>query len=185
MASLNIKAEEIAVQKTYSYLIFAKSSGMLHRCNFADEYKVGELVKSILGRLTSGYTETIMCDVLTMFDLHTIMNLPALDSEVQAKMLALLVRYFKIKHDNARLEVDLEIVVENRLIPEVDILLGFYLDYYGPRYGRIDRKIAITEGVMQTMGSIILSCVNHEENFFERRVDLRKVANQICSVMEH
>lgn len=105
------------------------------------------LQASILGRLTSGYTETILCDVLIFFDLHTIFNIPSLDSEVQNKMLQLLVRYFKQKHEMVQ-ELDLEHVVEQRVIPKIDLILFYYLDYYGPRYVKTDRKINITESVM-------------------------------------
>ena len=40
-----------------------------------------------MGRLSSGFNETILCDVLTLLDLHTVMNLKNLDNEAQSKIL--------------------------------------------------------------------------------------------------
>ena len=34
-----------------------------------------------MGRLSSGFTETIMHDVLTLLDLHTVLNFRNLDNE--------------------------------------------------------------------------------------------------------
>ena len=98
-----VRAGTAAGEKTITRQIIEKCSPMLQDCNLMDECKVEELVASILGRLTSGYTETILCDVLAIFDLHTILNLACLDSEVQTKMIALVVRYFKQKHDSGRI----------------------------------------------------------------------------------
>ena len=137
----------------------------MSECNFKSQVEVINLQASILGRLTSGYNETVLCDVLIFFDLHTIFNLPSLDSEVQNKMLQLLVRYFKQKHEMVQ-ELDLEHVVEQRITPKIDLILFYFLDYYGPRYVKTDRKVCITESVMQTMSKIIMECVEKEENFF-------------------
>ena len=138
---------------------------MMSECNFKSQEAIINLQASILGRLTSGYNETVLCDVLIFFDLHTIFNIPSLDSEVQNKMLQLLVRYFKQKHEMIQ-ELDLEHVVEQRHTPKIDLILFYFLDYYGPRYVKTDRKVCITESVMQTMSKIIMECVEKEENFF-------------------
>ena len=45
-------------------------------------------------------------DVLIFFDMHTICNFACLDSEVQMKMIQLLVRYFKQKHQMVDFERD-------------------------------------------------------------------------------
>ena len=38
---------------------------------------------------------------------------------------------------------------------------------------------------MQSVGEIILSCVNHENNFFENLSNLRKVTHQFLACMNH
>ena len=66
--------------------------------------------------------------------------------------------------------------MEQRVIPKIDLILFYYLDYYGPRYVKTDRKVCITESVMQTMSKIIMECVNNEENFFGNLMSQRMVA---------
>ena len=61
-------------------------------------------------------------------------------------------RFFKQKHETPRVEIELEHIAEQRQVPKVDILLAFYLNYYSPRYGDTDRKMGISEKVMQSMG---------------------------------
>ena len=90
-----VKIESLASDKTYSYKLVPDSSEVLRKCNFKDPESIQSLQNSILGRLTSGYNETNLKDVLIFFDMHTICNFPCLDSEVQMKMIQLLVRYFK------------------------------------------------------------------------------------------
>ena len=66
----------------------------------------------------------------------------------------------------------------------MDILLAFYLNYYSPRYSDTDRKMGISEKVMETIGQIIISCVKSEENFFNKLTNMKKVADQLLSCME-
>ena len=72
MASDEVRLEELATEKTLTRQIMHKCSEMLQDCNWAAREEVEKLQLSILGRLTSGYTETILADVLVFFDLHTI-----------------------------------------------------------------------------------------------------------------
>ena len=87
-----------------------------------------------------------------------------MDHESQAKIAALLQRYFK----------DVEIIThksgENTsgdkkgrsLDPseftyhKVDIILFFYLDYMNPQHGLTDRRVSLHEGVISTLGEILL-----------------------------
>lgn len=64
------------------------------------------------------------------------------------------------------IELNQFIEVEQREIPQIDLVLLYYLDYYNPRYLKTDRKVALNENVMQTMGQLILSCVNNEMDFY-------------------
>ena len=54
-----------------------------------------ELHESVMGRLTSGLSESLLCDILTLFDKHTLLNLECMDQESQSRMTALLQRYYK------------------------------------------------------------------------------------------
>ena len=94
-----IRVDKLATERTYSFQILDKCSDLFKKCNFKDPREVENLQNSILGRLTSGYQETTLCDVLIFLDLHTILNLQILDSEAQARMISLLFRYFKQKHE--------------------------------------------------------------------------------------
>ena len=49
----------------------------------------------------------ILLDVLVFFDLHTITNFQTLGSDVQSKMVQLLHRYFKQKHETNEVEIGL------------------------------------------------------------------------------
>ena len=76
-------------------------------------------------------------------------------------------------------------MIESRAIPQIDYMLLYFLDYYGPKYVKIDRKIALNQNVMQTMGQIILSCINNERNFFESELMHQSyVSNQLRDCIE-
>ena len=100
-----VRIESLASDATYSKSLLLKSSEMLKQCNFKDPENVQALQTSILGRLTSGYNETNLHDTLIFFDMHTVLNFACLDSIEQMKMLQLLVRYFKQKHQIIDIEI--------------------------------------------------------------------------------
>ena len=82
-----VRIESIASDKTFSKSLIPDSSDLLRKTNFRDPDAILNLQTSILGRLTSGYNETNLKDVLIFFDMHTILNFNCLDSEIQMKML--------------------------------------------------------------------------------------------------
>lgn len=95
MSDLPVYAKNLATEKTISYILEPKCTAMMRECNLSHQGDVEALQLSILSRLTSGYSEKNLCDALAFFDLHTIVNFQSFDSEVQLKMLKLLIRYFK------------------------------------------------------------------------------------------
>ena len=70
-------------------------------------------------------------------------------------------------------------MVDQRHIPKIDLILGYFLDYYSPRHSRIDRKVSINENVMKTMGDIILDCLRNEYGFFEKLQNMRSVSDKL------
>ena len=48
-----------------------------------------------------------------------------------------------------------------------------------------DRVCGISENVMQSMGQVIMNCVNNEPNFFQNLQCWRLVADKLLSAMEH
>ena len=75
-------------------------------------------------------------------------------------------------------------MVDQRHIPKIDLILGYFLDYYSPRHSKVDRVVSINENVMQTMGQIILSCIVNERGFFENLISMRSVTDQLIACME-
>ena len=80
--SLLVRIESLASEKTFSRNLVPDSSELLRKTNFKDPDAILNLQNSILGRLTSGYNEMNLKDVLIFFDMHTIMHFHCLDSEV-------------------------------------------------------------------------------------------------------
>ena len=78
--SHNVRIESLAGDKTFSKGLLPKSSEMLRKCNFKDVEQILALQTSIIGRLTSGYAETNLHDVLIYFDMHTILNFGCFES---------------------------------------------------------------------------------------------------------
>ena len=87
--------QHLAKESTFARVLVPKCSEMMGQVNFSSKTDVEALQLSILSRLTGGYSESNLCDVLAYFDLHTMYNFHCLDSEIQMKMLQLLLRYFK------------------------------------------------------------------------------------------
>ena len=104
-----------------------------------------------MGRLTSGLTEQLLCDVLTLYDQHTILNFECMDHESQAKIAMLLLRYFKDIEMTGK-----EVPDEEFSYRKVDIILFFYLDYMNPQHGLIDRRVGLHEAVISSLGQILL-----------------------------
>ena len=75
------------------------------------------------------------------------------------------------------MEIGLSHQLDQIVIPQVDLILAYYLDYYSPRHPKADRKVQINETVMQSLGQIILLCVKNEEHFFYKLQNERTVAD--------
>ncbi len=98
MAS-RINLFDIALEKAFCKPFLSEVSDTFKRVNFANADEVENLQASIIGRLTSGFNVTVLNDVLTLLDVHTVLNIPSLDNEVQNKIMMLFQRYFKLKHE--------------------------------------------------------------------------------------
>lgn len=97
--SSKITLEKVTTEKLFCRKLIAKTSEVFQKCNFRHVDELDSLYTSIMGRLSSGFTEAIMHDVLTLLDLHTVLNFRYLDNEAQSKILTLLGRYFRQKHE--------------------------------------------------------------------------------------
>ena len=134
-------------------------------------------MQSIWGRLTSQLTESLLCDILTFFDMHTLINLPNFDNETQIRLCSALTRHYKAKPDQFEFQSEDQIVKPDPSVARMDLILFFYLNLLGPQYGNIDRQVFLAESVVEDLGQTIVTHLKTYSGFFKGFLSLKALSN--------